>query len=42
VQPWSGRLVVPAGGTAERSLTVAVADVGGCVGATWELAYTAS
>ena len=42
VRPWSGRLVVPAGGTAQRSLPVTVADVGGCAGATWQLAYSAS
>jgi hypothetical protein len=39
-QPWTGRVVVPAGRSVTRDVTVAVAE--GCGEARWRLAYTAT
>lgn len=41
VEPWTGRLVVPAGGSVARELVVRVADVPACHGARWQLSYAA-
>lgn len=42
VEPWTGRLVVPAGRSVAQPLVVRVADVAGCDGARWQLAYAAT
>ena len=41
VEPWTGRVVVPAGGSVAQPLVLHVSDVAGCDGATWQLAYSA-
>ena len=42
VDPWQGRLVVPAHGTASVVLPVTVAAEAACGGVSWSLAYTAT
>ena len=41
VEPWTGRLSVPAHGTAEQGLTVTLTAQDECAGLTWQLSYEA-
>lgn len=42
VTPWTGELLVPAGGAASADLSLAVAADAACSGQTWDLEYDAS